>query len=267
MIRGNTVSDETILGTKVMEMTGLKKQLLERLSSLRSKIDTASKQGILQLKKTLLELELESDKIMRDIELVDTKAAYKLKTVNNKILFLMKSIKDATIKKSGVLKQLNDCLTIIDEVDLDKSDTAWIDKNIKPFEKLDYVTVDLKDPVSVVTAPLLISMPSPLPNRVLDKLEKELKMKGSFGTFYTIKKANFLLIDKSKLKKGTKIVDYANMIIDKISRKAKSTIVPIHDFSLETGKYYAVLLIPDLVAKEMQYILDYLSDYDIYLKS
>jgi len=269
MLRSNLLMDETMLGTKVMESTGIKDEIKKKLSLLRSKIGDASTQGVLKLKNSLISLEQESRKLMKDIELIDTKSSYKLKTVNNKILFLMRSIKDATIKKSGVLKELDECLSIIDKVDIDNSDVSWIDKNIKPFQKFEYISLDsVTDPVSVVTAPLLISLPAPLHATELAKLSKELKLVGSYGTFYSIKKANFLIINKNKLRKDTDLVEYSNMILSKISKKTTSMIIPIHDISMETSKWYVVFLIPAMIAKEVtSYLTDRLSDFDIYIKS
>ena len=140
---------------------------------------------------------------------------------------------------------------ILGKVTFEAIEMPEIDDNFKPLEDLKYVKVEVKEPAAIFNAPLLLIMPTLINKSVLSRLEKYFKLKHILGTYYLAKNADFLVIDVSKLPKTITPQEQSNKVVTLLSRKVATMVVPVHEISKQSGKWYAVLLVSDNITREI----------------
>jgi len=121
------------------------------------------------------------------------------------------------------------------------------------------------DPAFILKAPLLFSLSSPMNLELKVKLVKPLKIEEVIRYSF-IRKATFLVGEKSKLSKKFDIYEQINAILSVLNKRLSGNIIPIHDISMETNKYYIVWLVPENLAKYVSDFMDIINDYEIFIK-
>ena len=69
-----------------------------------------------------------------------------------------------------------------------------------------------------------------------------------------------------KLSKKFDIYEQINAILSVLNKRLSGNIIPIHDISMETNKYYIVWLVPENLAKYVSDFMDIINDYEIFIK-
>jgi len=268
-IPSSNFKDKYIPNMGIIDMTSgidIKIEVEKALDKFKDRLKRSKELTLIKFIRELDSMVIEADKLVISLDLVDSKSAQQMKANYNRLKKLHASIKSGEIKKSKVHEIIDLCFESLCKINMD-GDLTEINKNIKPLEKIEMVDVKLDGPASIVIAPLMFAMPYMLSQSILSKLEKSLKLKVALGTYYIARKANFLVIDTTRLPKVISPQEQANRLLEKLSRKVTTRVVPVHEFSKLSKTWYAVLLVPDTISREITDITNSLLGKDLSKKN
>lgn len=179
-------------------------------------------------------------------DLVDASVSKYLLVAKTKIYSIILALKSGDATKLIINNKIKNVVLNLN-ISFDETSTE-LTEEVKPFQKLVNTKID-KSVTKIVTAPFMFSLPFPIKESTLNRMEKNrlcLKSTGLvFPNWYVCEKANWLVVTKKDLPNAVikRIADKADATLNFFSKKSASNLSAVHEFSKDTPDYYAVLII------------------------